>query len=756
MIESTFEQLDFYIILDMIKQRSLSTWAKEKLTPSSITTDVDIINKRAQEIERILSLDSTQEIKLRQFPTFDEIFDLNVPYYEGKTIFNVGEFLYSLKLLGEYNSDNIYINEAEELRNAINIAVDNEGEVKDTHPLVAPLIVKLEQLKKKRTAFSTSFLNDNADSANNLNPIYRNERVVLSIKSSKKSEFKKSYIQASSKSGESLYIEPFALIELNNDVLLAGEQIKVIKRKIIFDLSTRIREFKKYLTKTIAYVTEFDFHYSLAMFIKKTKCKRIKIDDKIVLNKVRHPLLFDAVVPVDITFDIKALIISGANAGGKTVAMKSIGLCALLNQMSGFAPVAINSSIKLYDSIYTDIGDGQSILEHYSTFSSHMKTLANIIEKSNENSLVLLDEIGSSTDPKEGSALTISILNYLCKKVSTVVATSHFSEVKLYAYNSENMLNASMEFDSTNNRPTYKLITGLPGHSHALEIAAAMGVPEEIITDAMLGGKTEQNITKLIRDLNTKNIELDNRMNDLKFEKIKIANQVKQLNKQKKELEELKFDLKVNNNDELGKFIRQSRKDLEKLVMEIKTGKFNNVDTKKVKGFITDLETVNKKHTAEINKVENSFVSEHKYSVGDKVVCGTIKKTGVLLLSKGKGKWQVELENMRLVLHEKDFKPYIEIKTEDKTVNTFASSLKKPKFELDLRGKRGEEAIEALKEQIENAMLSNFSSFSIIHGFGDGILSQLIHRYLKTLPYVKDYYFAHPSDGGMGKTYVNL
>ena len=228
MIESTFEQLDFYIILDMIKQRSLSTWAKEKLTPSSITTDVDIINKRAQEIERILSLDSTQEIKLRQFPTFDEIFDLNVPYYGGKTIFNVGEFLYSLKLLGEYNSDNIYIDEAEELKNAIDIAVDNEGEVKDTHPLVAPLIVKLEQLKKKRTAFSTSFLNDNADSANNLNPIYRNERVVLSIKSSKKSEFKKSYIQASSKSGESLYIEPFALIELNNDVLLAGEQIKVI------------------------------------------------------------------------------------------------------------------------------------------------------------------------------------------------------------------------------------------------------------------------------------------------------------------------------------------------------------------------------------------------------------------------------------------------------------------------------------------------------------------------------------------------
>ena len=755
MIRETFEQLDFNIILDMIKENSLSSWGRDLLVPSCVTNDINIIETRRKEIEEILFKDEASEIKLRHFPSFDEIFDQNIPYYEGLSIYNVGEFLYSLKLLSEYNKDEVYITEAEELRNSIDIAIDNEGEVKETHPLIAPLLVKLERIKKKRASFSTSFLQDNAQYTNNLNPIYRNERVVLSIKSGNKSEFKKSYIQGSSKSGETLYIEPFALIELNNDVLLAAEQIKVVKRKIIFDLSSKIRDFKKYLLKSIKYVTSFDFHYSLAMFIKKTKCNQIAIGDKIELKKVRHPLLFDKVVPLDIIFDIKALIISGANAGGKTVAMKSIGLCALLNQMSGYAPVDKNSTIKLYDSIYTDIGDGQSILEHYSTFSSHMKTLANIINVSGENSLVLLDEIGSSTDPKEGSALTISILNYLTNKVSTVVATSHFSEVKLYAYNSDNMLNASMEFDSNNNRPTYKLLTGLPGHSHALEIAKAMGVPEEIINNAMVGSKADGNITKLIRDLNNKNIEIENKIKDLDIEKIKVKQELKILSKQKKELEAIKFDLKVNNNDELSKFIKQSRKDLERLVNDLKTGKLEKEDIKKTKGFINKLEVVNKKHTDEIKKVEDSYVSDYEYKVGDKVLCGSIKKTGILLSKVGNAKWKVELSNMKLVLHEDEFSPD-DRKVEEVKTNTFKSEIKKPKWELDLRGKRAEQALELLQEQIESAMLSNLSSFSIIHGYGTGVLSQVIHKYLKSLPFVKEYYFAHPEDGGMGKTYVIL
>ncbi len=761
MRKRTLENLEFSEIVKMIRSYSLSEAGRKAISDSAITSDESVIEERARRIEEIETLLEQAEERPRSFVSLENLLSYaehTHAAFDGIDIFLAGDFLVSMKVLSVFLKDESLISEEQiELGKDIDIAISQDGSVKESHPLLVPLFKKVEEARNERAQYSQNFLSEHYSIVQNQNALYRNERIVLPIKREAKSEVQ-GYVQGSSQSGGTLFVETFELVEMNNNVVLAEEEIMHMKHKILSDLSVRIRENLWYFRKSIRFVADFDFHYSLSRFIRKTRSRRVKIAPSIYLKNARHPLLFEKAVPITLQLDGKcrAVVLSGANAGGKTVTMKTVALFALLNQICGYAPLDEGSTLPLFDEVYTDIGDGQSILENFSTFSGHMANVSEILRECTDRSLVLLDEIGSGTDPGEGAALTIGILDYLKKKRSMVFITSHYSQVKMYAYNDDGMLNAGMEFDVDSSRPTYRIIPGLPADSHALAIAKRMGIPREVLAEAKENLGEGATVSQLINELTGRTRALDRKITEVELERRNYLRLQSETEKLKSELERMKHDVKSGSADELRIFMKETRRELEKLVKEVSTGTLNREKTLKVKSFIKELEDKSQKADREVEAEEEEFTEKRNYvfKEGMEVLCGAYKRRGILLKDLGKGKWQVSLDSLRMTLKEKDLEPAT---GETKPfVAAYKTEAPRPKLVLDLRGYTLKEALEALDAQIEGCLVHSVFSFSIIHGIGNGVLSHGIHAALKKNSSIKEYYFAQPQDGGMGKTYVTL
>ena len=305
----------------------------------------------------------------------------------------------------------------------------------------------------------------------------------------------------------------------------------------------------------------------------------------------------------------------------------------------GYIPALLGSTLPIFDNIYTDIGDGQSIEESVSTFSSHMKNVSSIINYASSNDLILLDELGTGTDPEEGAALSVSILEHLKNKAKLTIITSHYVQVKRFAYVNEDILNASMEFSSDNSLPTFKIISGLPGDSHALEIASSVGLNKEVLASAKAQLSSGSNsIAQIIADLKGKTRALDRKITLNELESRKLKAQIEKMEEEKAELEKERHLLKVEHSDELSEYLSSSRKELEALVKEIKeNGVINREKTKKVKEFIAKVETKNTevKETVEEEAEKFRVKPDKPYEVGDEVLCGISKKRGILLENRG-------------------------------------------------------------------------------------------------------------------------
>lgn len=748
--------LELDSVLSLVRHHSICSKGKESITESLITDNLDLINERANKIDELIALIKIKGESVNYFVAIDNIFTYkNSASFVGKDIYSVGCFLSAIPSLEAFLSKELIDKDLIELKDNISLSIDEDGLVKETHPLLYPLYKKVEETKQRRQIYSQNFLSSHLDAAQNLNAVYRNERVVLPIKREKRGEVE-GYIQGSSQSGGTLFIEPFELVELNNQVVLAEEEIIRMKQKILLDISLKIRSHLETLKYLDEFVTDFDIHYSAACFVIKNKAVRIESSKSIKLINARHPLLGKKAVPITLCLDesTKCVVLSGANAGGKTVSMKTVALFTLLNQIFGFAPCEEGSALPIYSNVYTDIGDGQSISENFSTFSHHMSNVAYITKKADESSLILLDELGSGTDPQEGSALTIALLDSLMKKGSTVFITSHYSTVKMHAYNTDFMMNASMEFDERSSMPTYKIIPGLPGESHAIEIAKRMGVSKEVIAAAKENLGSTANVTKLMNELSGKNRALDRKITQLELEKRELIKREKEAELIKLQNESLEKKLRKEGDIELNKFLNSARKELERLVHDVSTGKLNSEKTKNVKQFIKKLENkANETHERVKSEEEEEINSiEYDFKEGDEVLCGAYSRRGIILKDLGKGRYQVALDNIKMTLTKKELQPAK--KEEVKFSSSYKISAVKPSLVMDVRGLTLKETLEKLDTQLEGCLVYNLSSFSIIHGYGDGILSRGIHEYLKKQKDVKDYRFAAPEDGGMGKTYV--
>ena len=755
--ERTASDAELDKVLDIIKKGALSPEGKENISIKLITDDRAVIERRAGKIGEYINLLSGAAPD--PFPYISDLFDYaehTHADFPGSDIYRAGEFLHSyISMLSFLQKEDEIHDTDRELSEEILSSLDEEGNVTENHPRLLPLIRKRDEVRAERMRFSASFISSHRESVQQSEPLYRNERVVIPIRSDQKNSIE-CCISGSSASGNTLFAEPFQLVALNNDAVIAEERIRSEKMKILHELSDKVRDLLPIMKKMLSEVIDFDFHYSFALWARREKASHPQSGNTLSLIAARHPLLGKSAVPIDIALpdNVVALVLSGANAGGKTVTMKTVALLAMLNQISGYVTASESSVLPVYSSFFADIGDNQSILDSASTFSSHMKNIAEIARKADSASLVILDELGSGTDPEEGAALSRSILTYFSAHAALTLITSHYPEVKSFAYSEERMMNASMEFDERSGLPTYRVLEGIPGDSHAIATAKRSGMPKEITESASLalrGG--EKTAGKIIQALISKERALDRKITEMSLLKKKLEVSEKELQEKEEHIRELESSLRKEGIKEINDYLRDSRKKLEKLVMEVRTGTLTKEKTKKVRTFTDSIE---KKKEEEEELVIEEISDNTPLEAGDAVECGSMHTPGVVV-SVSDDKAVVQLDNGLKMAISRSMIRHRNIKKEpEKASVQFSSSSRKAEYTMDVRGLTLEETLRRLDDQFEAAVLSGLSSFSIIHGYGDGILSRGIHEYLRKRRDVKDYRFALPEDGGMGKTYVEL
>lgn len=761
MRERTIKDTELDLVLSSIASYALSEEGRKEINSSKVTTDLEELERRYLKIDSLINRLEGAE-PLDTFPSLSNLFKFvssshsDIPSVD---IYKCGEFLHSYFVLLHFlEKDSDIDSRDRELERNILSSLNSEGEVRPEHPRLKPLIKKRDEIKNDRYRFSLSFISSNRTIVQNDNPIYRNERVVIPIHSTEKKSGEY-YISGQSGSGNTTFVEPFELVDLNNKVVLAEERIRIEKIKIVHELSDAVRRIIKSLKEKEKEVIDFDFHYVFALWCRRVKACHVTISSSLNLIEARHPLLLNKAVPITVVLDenTRTLVLSGANAGGKTVTMKTVALLSLLNQICTFIPASSLSTLPIFSSVLTDIGDMQSIKDDQSTFSSHMKNIAYIVRNADENSLVILDELGSGTDPEEGSVLSLSILKHLSKKAKLTICTSHYNQVKNFAYTENNMVNASMEFDTKTSLPTFKVLSGIPGDSHALSTAKRSGILKEIIDDAYsMLGEGKESSAQIITSLLSKSRTLDRKMSEIDREKRLLQQKTKELEEKEKELKSELLLVKKDGYKDLNDYLSSSRKELENLVRMVKTGEINKEKTKKVKSFISKIEDEKKKIEEEIEREEESeedINNDKPFSIGDDVLCGKGKTRGKIVGKKGK-LFTVSFENGLKMNISRESMVHAKRESSKATITPFFSSERKAKYELDVRGLTLIEVERVLDDQIESMILSSLSSFTIIHGYGDGILQRGVHEYLKRNKLVSDYRFALPEDGGMGKTYV--
>ncbi len=580
----------------------------------------------------------------------------------------------------------------------------------------------------------------------------RNNKFVVPVKLSEKNNFKGAVVDYSS-SGETAYVEPTVVAELNNEIqILQMEEVREIDR-ILRELTIRVNVEHYALDNNFTMITEIDAIFAKAKFAEIYECNLPEItEDEVNLRYARHPLINqEEVVANTIKFEKgeRMIIITGPNTGGKTVALKTMGLLSLMVQSGILIPVEENSKTIIFENIFADIGDEQSIEQSLSTFSSHMTRIINITENLTVGSLILLDELGSGTDPKEGASLAISILEHIRIRGVYVIATTHYPELKAYAYNKDEIVNASVEFNVDTLSPTYRLLLGTPGKSNALLISERLGLDERIINAAkenVITSKTE--VTDLINKLEKQGNVLDTKI-------VEYEENIKRNKDLVKENEQLKIDL-MEEKQRLGRKVSVEQSQIIKDTKELAVNLIKEIENLKKSDDIKEHEIAELKYKAkqlDMSDDKESSTKDHQYSPGDLVNVLKFNRTGELI-KKQKNKWVVKMGSLSSTYKENEFE-FIEKKKKQVLKSKMKNKVKtRAKTELDLRGLRYEEAQIELDRYIDRCVVSNMPYATVIHGFGTLTLRKLVKKYLDKNPLVDYHRDGEGTEGGQGVTVV--
>jgi DNA mismatch repair protein MutS2 len=592
----------------------------------------------------------------------------------------------------------------------------------------------------------------------------RNDRFVIPVKQ----EYRGHYggiIHDQSASGQTLFIEPQVIVQLNNQLqdIRVKEQLEI--ERILTELSAKTAEHESELQVIVQVLANLDFIFAKARYGKQIKASMPTMNNegRITLYKARHPLIpINEVVANDIILgkDFTTIVITGPNTGGKTVTLKTLGLCSLMAQAGLQIPAQDGSELAVFDAVYADIGDEQSIEQSLSTFSSHMVNIVDILNRVDFNSLVLFDELGAGTDPQEGAALAISILDEVHRRGARVVATTHYPELKAYGYNREGVLNASMEFDVETLSPTYKLLLGVPGRSNAFEISKRLGLNERVIEAARAHVSEDTNqIDKMIASLEESKRQAENEMLEAR-EYLKQAEKLHQdLQKQMMEFYEKKDAMLEKAAEKAESIVDEAKKEADSVIRDLR--KMRTEKHAEIKDHeLIDAKRRLEKAVPEIKKTEKlstKKAKKHTFMPGDEVKVLTFDQKGTLVDKVSDDEWQVQIGILKMKVKEKD----MEYMSTPKQAETRPMAIVRGrdsnvKLELDLRGERYEDALLKVEKYIDDALLANYPRVSIIHGKGTGALRQGVQEYLRNHRQVKKIRFGEAGEGGSGVTVVEF
>lgn len=594
----------------------------------------------------------------------------------------------------------------------------------------------------------------------------REERFVLPIKAEYKQKFG-GIIHDQSASGQTLYIEPNDVVETSNELRREQLKEKYEERKILLDLSNQLRPYIDELKNNVNILGHLDFINAKAKYAHKVKGIMPKVSEAnlVSLRQARHPLIDQSkVVANDIILgdEYKTIIITGPNTGGKTITIKTLGILQLMGQSGLFITANENSQIGVFDDIFADIGDDQSIEANLSTFSSHMNNVISILNQATDHSLILLDELGAGTDPKEGAALAMAIIDQIGVIGSELIATTHYPELKAYAYDRYSTINASMEFDIDSLKPTYHLLLGIPGQSNALNIAQKLGMDNNIIDTARsFTDEQNQDINNMIDELVEQNREARQNAEETKAdleEAQKLFNDLKdKFDKYQLQKEKLFEQARI----EANQVISDSKQKADKIIEDLRHKQANLAsatvkenELMDAKGALNSLEIApNLKH----NKVLKKEKAKHDFHKNDEVLVKSYGQMGTLVQKIGDSEWEVQLGILKMRIDESDLEKSKAPK-EPKKVRTNVSRTKSAGISptLDLRGERYEEAMYHLDQYVDSSLLAGYPSITIIHGKGTGALRSGVNNYLKKHPRVKSYGYSAPNAGGDGSTVVKF
>jgi len=592
----------------------------------------------------------------------------------------------------------------------------------------------------------------------------RNERYVIPVKQ----EYRAHYggiVHDQSSSGQTLFIEPQAIVELNNALRELQLKEKQEIERILAELSAMVAESGEDLNHLVGILAELDFIFAKARFGKEMKATKPKInqDGIIRLFKARHPLLpIEEAIANDITLgdEYTSMVITGPNTGGKTITLKTVGLLTLMGQAGLQIPASEGSEVAVFKEVFADIGDEQSIEQSLSTFSSHMVNIVDILKKVDHESLVLFDELGAGTDPQEGAALAISILDEVYQRGAHVIATTHYPELKAYGYNRPGVINASVEFDVETLRPTYKLLIGIPGRSNAFEISKRLGLSDSVISYARTMIDTESNeVENMIASLEKSRKEAED---EYKEAHDYLKNTEKLFNDLQQQMIEF-YDRKQKMYDDAeakaAKVIEKAKNEAEQVMAELRQMRLEGGTQVKEHELIEarrKLDTALPKLDKMTDPTKN-HKQKREFQPGDEVTVTTFGQKGHLIEKVGSDEWQVQIGIMKMKVSEKNL---VFIKGEEKKETKPLATIKgrdfHVKLELDLRGERYEDALLKVEKYIDDALLANYPRVSIIHGKGTGALRTGVTDYLKHHRSVKRIRLGEAGEGGSGVTIVEF
>lgn len=602
-------------------------------------------------------------------------------------------------------------------------------------------------------------------------PTQRDGRTVLAVRANFKAKIR-GIVHEVSDTGRTVFIEPEALVRKNNELVEAEAKYRQEVFRILKETTARVALRLEDILAAREACSAFDALWARARYSRLSRgVFALPGSQALSLKKARHPMLGSKAVPIDLEIPegVRTLVITGPNTGGKTVSLKTVGLLCLMNQFGLAVPADEGTCLPVLDGVYADIGDEQSIDQSLSTFSGHMKAVAGIVRSATARSLVLLDELGSGTDPEEGCAIAMSLLDHFIETGCLTIVTTHHGILKNYGYTRPGVLNASAEFDKTTLSPTYRIIMGIPGESRALEVAARNGLPEAIVAGARNYLAEERtDVAAMIQGLSEKRRELEG-LEEEQRRRIRAAKEEqRKADLRALQLRQREAELREQGIGELKRLLADSRKGLENLVREIREGELTAEKTKAVKEFLGGLEAEvraqeeryeeGRRAAARGTSGDASEAREAGFREGSPVLIGPARQRGRLIRKAKKGFWLAEVGSLRLTVPEEDLAACREESERQPkvVVDPGIGRGSRAVFELDLRGYRLAEALKAVEDQLEAAALASLNLFSIIHGTGEGILGRGIHELLKNHPAVGDYYFARPEEGGFGKTVVHL